>query len=44
MKPMDLLAFAPEWREWLITVSALVFVAGAIWIYVDLRDVASKKR
>jgi hypothetical protein len=39
-----LLVFAAEWRELLITGSALVFVAGAIWMYVDLRDAASNKR
>jgi hypothetical protein len=39
-----LLVFAPEWRIWLMAVSVLVFAAGAIWFYFDLRNVASNKR
>jgi hypothetical protein len=39
-----LLVFAPEWRDWLIIGSGLLFAAGAIWLYVDLRNAASNKR
>jgi hypothetical protein len=39
-----LFLFAPEWRSWLIAAAGIVFAAGAVWFYFDLRSAASNKK